>query len=48
VMSVGMQSTGDVTANAQGGVITETLTAAGSDDRVGNNNHLLRPPPVPA
>ena len=30
------------------GIVRETLTAAGSDDRVGNNIDLLRPPPVPA
>jgi hypothetical protein len=31
-----------------GGIVTETLTATGSDDTVGNAPNLLRSPPVPA
>ncbi len=35
-------------ANRFGGPVTGTLTAADGDDRVWNDAHLLRPPPVPA
>jgi hypothetical protein len=30
------------------GIVTETLTAAGRDDRVGDDPHLIYQPPVPA
>ena len=32
----------------RGGIVTATLTSAGSDDRVGNDTHLIRTSSFPA
>jgi hypothetical protein len=38
----------NATTTTPGGIVTATLTASRRVDRVGNDAHLLRPPPVPA